>query len=128
MNVNTQFEAIKGKVFVHPETKESFGIIRLPPSQIQFMTLDKRVFEAFAEDGSGNYFTIIEDGAVCFWNHETDELIRLAANVSQFISHCEELEPVNLDPKQVKSVWVNPDFAKKLGINAPKDGWIKKSS
>jgi hypothetical protein len=34
--------------------------------------------------------------------------------------------PVELDPNQVKSVWIDPAFAKSLGMKVPGDGWVKK--
>ena len=119
---------VSGKVFLHPVTKVEYGKIRIPPTPTTFSTLDDTSYDALAEDEGGNYFTKTEDGAVWFWDHETDELICLAGSVSEFISHCTEPQPVELDPDRVKSVWINPKFAKSLGMKVPVDGWVKKPS
>jgi hypothetical protein len=116
-----------GKVFMHPVTKEEYGPIRRS-SRNHFSNLRGTSLEALAEDSCGNYFTITEDGAVCFWDHETDDLVRLASSVSEFATHCIERPPVELNPSQVKSAWINPAFAKSLGMKVPKDGWVKKPS
>jgi hypothetical protein len=116
-----------GKAFIHPLTKEQYGPI-CRSSRTYFSKFDGTSFEALAEDSGGNYFTTTEDGAVCFWDHETDDLVRLASSVSEFANHCIERPPVELNPSQVKSVWINPAFAKSLGVKVPEDGWVKKPS
>jgi hypothetical protein len=115
-----------GKVFSHPVTKVEYGQIRIPPTPTTFSTLDGTSYNALAEDEGGNYFAKTEDGAVLFWDHETDELVRLADSVSEFISRCSDPQPLEIDPKQVKSVWLDPKFAKSLGMKVPEDGWVKK--
>jgi hypothetical protein len=117
---------VVGKVFSHPVTKVEYGQIRIPQAPTTFSTLDGTSYDALAEDGCGNYFTKTEDGAVLFWDHETDELLHLADSVSEFISHCTDPQPVELHPKQVKKVWIEPKFAKSLGMKVPEDGWVKK--
>jgi hypothetical protein len=117
-----------GKVFMHPVTKEGYGPIRIPPASTNFSTLDGTSFAAFAEDSGGNYFTTREDGAVWFWDHETDDLVSLASSVSEFVTHCADPAPVELNPRQVKSVWIDPEFAKSRGMKVPEDGWVKKPS
>jgi hypothetical protein len=120
---------VLGKVFIHPATKEEYGPIRLPRQHAKrFSRSDGSSFEAIAEDSSGNYFTAMEDGAVWFWDHETDDLICLVSSVSEFVNHCENPSPVKLDLKQVKSAWIDPEFAKSIGKIVPKDGWVKKPS
>jgi hypothetical protein len=120
--------SVVGKVFLHPITKSEYGLIRVPSRPGTFVTLDGVSFEVLAEDGCGNCFTIYKDGTVWFWNHETDELVRLAGSVQEFISHCADPQPMELGPEQVKSVWIDPAFAKSIGKEVPKDGWFKKSS
>lgn len=120
--------AVVGKVFLHPVSKVEHGLIRISLSPATIPTLDGTSHRVLAEDECGNYFTQAEDGAVCFWDHETDELVRLAASVPEFISHCADPQPVELDPKMVISVWVDPKFAKLHGMKVPKDGWVKKPS
>jgi hypothetical protein len=117
-----------GKVFLHPVTKAEYGRIRVSATPATFSTLNGTRFDVLAEDGCGNYFTIRKDGAVWFWDHETDELLCLADSLPEFISHCTDPQPVELHPSQVKSVWINPAFAKSLGKEVPKDGWVKKRS
>ena len=115
-----------GKVFLHPVTKDEYGEIRVPTTLDTFSTLDGTRFDVLAEDGCGNCFTMREDGAVWFWDHETDDLIPLASSVAEFVAHCIDPPPVELDPSRVKSAWMDPTFAKSLGKEVPKDGWIKK--
>jgi hypothetical protein len=118
---------VLGKVFVHPATKEEYGPIRLPQGSKRFSRLDGTSFEAFAEDCCGNHFTVKKDGGMWFWDHETDDLICLASSVPKFVIHCENPSTVELSQNQVKSVWIDPEFAKSIGRKAPKDGWVKKS-
>jgi hypothetical protein len=121
-------DTVVGKVFLHPVTKVEYGLIRIPPTPATFSTLDGAAHDALAEDECGNFFTKTEDGAVWFWDHETDELVKLAGSVSEFISNCTDPQPVELDPDRVKSAWINPDFAKSLSMEVPPDGWVKKPS
>jgi hypothetical protein len=117
-----------GKVFLHPVTRVEYGQIRIPSIPTTFSTLDGTSYDALAEDGCGNYFTRTKDGAVWFWDHETDEFVSLAGSVAEFISHCTDPQPVDLDPDRVKSAWINPNFARSLGMKVPPDGWVKKPS
>ena len=121
-------DAIIGKEFVHPVTKERYGSFRLTTGEIQFSTLAGRRYRAIAEDGSGNYVTKLADGSIWFWDHETDVLERLADSLEQFAAGCSDPKPVNLDPSRVKSAWIDPEFGRSVGVNAPKNGWIKKKS
>ncbi len=121
-------ETVRDKAFIHPVTKEEYGPIRFPSAPEKFEALDGRSFDVLAEDSCGNYFTVTKNGAVWFWDHETDDLEQLASSVSEFVAHCVDPPPVELDPKQVKSVWVDPTFAKSLGMKVPEDGWVKKPS
>ncbi|SRR5258706_12603080 len=120
--------SVLGKVFMHPVTKETYGPMRLPSRHSQFSTLDGNSLDPLAEDPCGNCFTAADDGAVLFWDHETDDLIRLASSISEFVANCVDAPPVESDPAQVKSVWIDPKFAKSIGKRVPKDGWVKKPS
>jgi hypothetical protein len=120
--------SVVGKVFLHPITRTEYGLIRVPSRPTTFSTLDGISFDILAEDGCGNCFTTSLDGAVWFWDHETDELVRLANSVPEFISNCVAPQPVELRPDQVTSVWIDPAFAKSIGQEVPKDGWVKKPS
>ena len=73
-----------GKVFIHPVTRKGYGPIRLPSPPTDFARLDGSWYEACAEDSCGNNFTTTPDGAVFFWDHETDELIFLAGSISKW--------------------------------------------
>jgi len=84
--VDNILSTVRGKVFMHPVTKEDYGPIRVPPASTNFSTLDGTSFAALAEDSGGNYFTTREDGAVWFWDHETDDLVSLASSVSEFVT------------------------------------------
>jgi hypothetical protein len=120
------FESAIDKVFTHPVTKDEYGPIRLPPPQTYFLSADGSSFVAFAEDCCGNYFTTTEDGAVWFWDHESNEMAPLAHSMADFITLCSTPSAVELDRDKVKSLWIDPTFAKLSGIAAPKNGWLKK--
>jgi hypothetical protein len=79
-----------------------------------------------AKDSCGNFFTVVNNGSVWFWDHETDDLVHLADSVEEFISGCTNPPEIEFDQSKVKSAWIDPAFAKSLGKNVPKDGWIKK--
>lgn len=68
-----------------------------------------------SEDECSNYFIEIS-GEVLFWDHETNKQKVLSSSLNEFISICETPSEVELDPGQVESVWVDPDFAAKFGI------------
>jgi hypothetical protein len=120
---------VVGKVFIRPAGGEEYGPIRvLRQRSKRFSRLDGSSCEALAEDSCGNYFTEMEDGGIWFWDHETDELICLANSVSEFVKHCANPSPVKLDAKQVKSLWIDPKFAKSIGKTVPRDGWVKKGT
>jgi hypothetical protein len=115
----------RGKVFTHPVSKKSYGPIR-PASRGQLSKLNGTKFEVLGEDSCGNCFAAASDGGVLFWDHETDDLVRLADSINEFVSHCTEPPQPELNPKQIKSAWIDPDFAKSIGKQVPKDGWLKK--
>lgn len=79
-----------------------------------------------ATDDCGNLFLLSKDGGVAFWDHETDEVVDLAENWAAFARGCGAPTEVSLDPSQVKSVWIHPEFAKQHGIEVPEDGWKKR--
>ena len=62
------------------------------------------------EDDCGNLFLYAPDGSVSFWDHETDEETMLATSVEGFCDSLVERTPVVLQPGQVKSAWIDPDF------------------
>ncbi len=119
---------VRGKVFCQPVTEKPFAPIRLcEPWQIP-ATRDGRSLDVIAGDHGGNASCTTKDGAVWFWDHETDDTERLAGSVAGFVAHCIEPLPVRSDPKRVKSVWMDPAFAKRIGKQVPADGWVKKKS
>jgi hypothetical protein len=65
---------------------------------------------------------------VRFWDYETDDTERLAGSSREFVAHCIEPPAVRLDRKRVKSVWIDPAFAKRIGKRVPADGWVKGKS
>ncbi|SRR5258706_8576816 len=67
----------------------------------------------------GNYVFVDEDrnGAAFYWDHELpDEPTQLADSFGAFLDLLEpfDIKTVQLKPGQVKSVWVDPEFLKKL--------------
>jgi hypothetical protein len=72
---------------------------------------------AWAE--GGNYVFVDEgkNGAVFFWDHELpEEPTRLAASFGAFLDLLEpfDIQKIELKPGQVKKVWVDPEFLKRL--------------
>ena len=68
----------------------------------------------------GNYVLLDEGkgGQVYFWDHELpdDNIIKLADNFDAFLSMLEpfDINSIELKPGQVKKVWIDPEFLKKL--------------
>jgi hypothetical protein len=72
-----------------------------------------------AWDDCGNCVFVDEarDGAVFFWDHELPEgTTQLAPNFGSFLDLLEpfDISTVKLKPGQVKRVWVDPEFLKRL--------------
>jgi hypothetical protein len=71
-----------------------------------------------AYDGCGNYILINEDrnGAVFFWDHELSESTELAASFGACLDLLEPFDTstVQLKPGQVKKVWIDPEFLKRI--------------
>lgn len=72
---------------------------------------------AWAE--GGNYVFVDEGkgGAVFFWDHELpQQIVELAPSFAGFLESLEpfDIKTVELKPGQVKRVWVDPEFLKKL--------------
>jgi cell wall assembly regulator SMI1 len=87
--------------------KERSYIENLPPKALPI---------AWAE--GGNYVFIDEgkNGAVFFWDHETAEATALAVTFGDFLNLLEpfDISTVKLKPGQVKKVWIDPEFLKRL--------------
>jgi hypothetical protein len=120
------FKPLLDKVFTHPITRESYGPIRLSDPDTGSIRLNGAPSVALAEDSCGNYFATTGDGALWFWDHETDDVVLLADSMEDFMRHCSVPPSIELDPGQVKSAWVDPEFARKCGLAAPSDGWIQR--
>lgn len=102
-----------GKVF-KSESGTEYGVIRKASEPFPKILADSNVL---AEDECGNYFIEVNK-AVYFWDHETDESEFLSGSISEFISGCSAPKDVELEPEQVESVWVDPEFAKQFGIKS----------
>lgn len=115
---------LEGLVFVDPATGAEYGVIRA--------AVDARhpaassAWRPIAEDECGNAFVLSPTGSVAFWDHETGKRTVLASDWVTFAAGCRPPSPVEVDPAQVKSVWVDPAFARSLGKTVPEDGWIKR--
>jgi len=116
-------EQVIGLTFKHPETGCEYGVIRRMTGK---PTPPFVGYTPFAEDECGNAFVEANDSSISFWDHETDDLTRLAPDWKSFVANCQEPTQVDLDPAQVKSAWIDPEFAKELGLQVPPDGWQKK--
>ena len=72
---------------------------------------------AWAEGGNYVFIDEARGGAVFFWDHEVPgEIVALAPNFAAFLEMLEpfDVKSVKLKPGQVKSVWVDPKFLKRL--------------
>jgi len=72
---------------------------------------------AWAE--GGNYVFVDEgrNSAVYFWDHELpEETVELAANFEVFLDLLEpfDIKSTKLRPGQIKRVWIDPEFLKRL--------------
>lgn len=102
-----------GKVF-KSENGVEYGVIRKAKGPYPEVLSTS---EVLAEDGCGNYFVLLNE-AVCFWDHETDENEVLSDSIDDFVSRCSAPEEVELEPGQVESAWIDPEFAKQFGIKS----------
>jgi len=103
---------VYGKVFKTSKGEE-FGVIRAVCHPFPDELSDT---EIIAEDGCGNYFCLI-NGKVVFWDHETNDKTVLANSTKEFVAGCSKPANVELKPEQIISSWIDPEFAKKLGID-----------
>ena len=72
---------------------------------------------AWAEGGNYVFIDEARGGAVFFWDHETpEEIVALAPNFAAFLEMLRpfDVKSVKLRPGQVKSVWIDPEFFKRL--------------
>ena len=116
---------VLGLVFTDPGSGAQYGVIRRSDAGPDHPAAVAG-YAVLAEDGSGNAFLLAGDGRVAFWDHETDEVTVLAGTWPEFVRGCAEPRPVELDPEQVESVWIDPEVATEMGIQVPPDGWKKK--
>jgi hypothetical protein len=87
----------------------------LPAKEIRSEFVGSRSRVRFAEDECGNYFTLSKsDGRVWFWDHETGKSTMMATNLTSFLTALAKMPEVKLKPGQVKSVWIDPKFMKKM--------------
>ena len=112
-----------GKVFKNNNGNE-FGIIREAHSPYPDELSE---YNVIAEDVCGNYFVMISS-VIFFWDHETNEMVELSKTLDEFLSNCSEGSEVQLDPNDVISVWVDPEFAKEFGINQNPNKPLKRDS
>jgi SMI1-KNR4 cell-wall len=90
----------------------------IPKERAFIENLPERAYPIAWAEG-GNYVFINEDqgGAVFFWDHENpNQITKLEADFGAFLDVLEpfDIKSVQLKSGQVKKVWVNPDFIKKL--------------
>ena len=114
---------VLGLVFRHAALGHEYGTIRRATNPAAF----RNGARVIAEDESGNAFVARPNGCIAFWDHETGELTDLAASWEVFVEGCAPAQTVQLEPGQVKSVWIDPTLARELGLDVPPDGWKKRS-
>ncbi len=105
-------ERVFGKVFRTSDGGE-YGVIRKTKEPVPEELSES---DLIAEDECGNYFIQV-NFEVHFWDHETSESTVLAHSINEFIAGCVDPSEVEFGTGQVKSVWVDPEFAKKFGID-----------
>jgi hypothetical protein len=71
---------------------------------------------AWAEGGNYVFVDESNNGAVYFWDHETAETTKLAFTFGDFLNLLQPFDPktVELKPGQVKRVWIDPEFLKRI--------------
>ncbi len=116
---------VDGLVFSAKGSDAEFGAIR-PAEAQEKHCLNETELVHIADDDSGNAFAVATDGAILFWDHETNDLTKLASSWTEFVDGCALPGPVELDERDVRSAWIDPSFAKEQGLEVPVDGWIKK--
>ena len=123
-----EIENIIGKEFESPISGECYAFDTLFDGSYPAHFSVDRFGIPFAGDSSGNLFTQRNDKKVYFWDHEIDEILMIAASFDELYAGVVEPASIELQEGQVKSVWIDPEFAKQLGIEVPSDGWKKKES
>lgn len=73
-----------------------------------------------AFSSGGNYVLLDQgsEGAIFFWDHEVESgIYKIADTFEAFLDMLEPFDEstVKLEPGQVRSAWISPDFLKKLG-------------
>jgi hypothetical protein len=120
-------KTIEGLVFLCSSEGQEYGPLRSLDAADNSTVALPEGSVPFAEDECGNFFIMTRNGQVGFFDHETDHHVVLAENWDQFVTGCRPATPITLDPSQVRSAWIDPEFARKLGLDAPKDGWVKRT-
>lgn len=103
---------IFGKVFRAKDGTE-YGVIRKAYAPYPDGVSEPDVI---AEDECGNYF-LKSAGAVSFWDHETGQGSTVAESLEDFVDGCIAPSETELEPSKVESAWIDPEFAKKFGID-----------
>ncbi len=121
-------QEILGMVFTSPTSGHEYGVVRDLKAETTPDFFASSSWAPFAEDDCGNFFAMSPEGRIAFWDHETDQVEVLAESFQNFCAHCSEQKEVELRDDQVKSAWIDPEFAKQLGLDAPDDGNIEGES
>lgn len=119
---------IEGKEYFSPLTNEVYRISEAFSGELPKGFSTESFGIPFAYDGCGNFFTENDKKEICFWDHETDQVAVIAKSWDAFSSTCVDPRSVELKEGQVKSSWIDPEFAKQMGIDAPSDGWNKRNT
>jgi hypothetical protein len=98
---------IEGKVF-RSLTGDEFGVIRKLEGAVP-NEIAARSCTAFAEDECGNYF-VEGKNFIGFWDHETNEIVKLANSDIELVASLVAPKEVQLHPCQVVSAWIDPSF------------------
>ena len=114
--MSSEINRIEGLTYTVRETSTEYGPIRALGSSPNNHPLVKMGHTPFAEDDCGNAFAKASDGKILFWDHETDDLTVLANDWQEFLANCHTPKPITPDKYQVKSTWIDPEFAKEHGL------------
>ena len=117
-----------GKWFRSPVTGEIYSIHEHAEGETPGgFDIDQHGSPVFWDD-CGNLITMHQNGAIAFWDHETDKSHPISESIDELqrLARTLPLDSEEMPNANVVSAWVDPEFGKTIGLDVPNDGWIKK--
>lgn len=121
-----QFDGASSQNLVFDVPPDNSASIRwfIPVSDVleqrQFLYLENPEILPVAEVECGNFVVmdLSNDGEILFWDHELHEpLVPIAPSFRSFLTQLKVFDPDSLPDAKVISVWIDPEFKKKLDEN-----------